>query len=86
MDPILIYSPAKTGRVRYIFRLVFEDILKVPYELTDDQEEFLNTDRPRFIYGDKAFSNELFFKSSGMLFKKGVEAVDLEPVEFEGMK
>ena len=86
MDPTLIYAPAITGRVRYIFRLVFEDILHVPYELTSDQEEFLNADRPRFIYGDKAFSNDLFFKSSGMLFKKGVEPVDLEPIEFEGTK
>ncbi len=86
MDPILIYTPAKTGRVRYVFRLVFEDILKVPYELTNDQEEFLKADQPRFIYGDKAFSDELFFKSSGMLFKKGVESIDPEPVEFEGIK
>jgi len=86
MDPILIYTPVKTGRVRYIFRLVFEDILKAPHKLTTDLEEFLSSDLPKFMYGDEAHSDDLFFKSSGLLFTRGIESVDLEPFDFDGAK
>ena len=86
MDPILIYTPVKTGRVRYVFRLVFEDILKVPHKLTADLEEFLSSDLPKFMYGDEAHSDDLFFKSSGLLFTRGIERVELEPFDFDGAK
>ena len=86
MDSILIYTPAKTGRIRYVFRLVFEDILKVPYELTTDLEEFQSSDLPKFIYGDQAYSDDLFFKSSGLLFERGIEIVELEAFDFDGLK
>ena len=86
MDSILIYTPAKTGRIRYVFRLVFEDILKVPYELTTDLEEFQSSDLPKFIYGEQAYSDDLFFKSSGLLFERGIEIVDLEAFDFDGLK
>lgn len=86
MDPILIYSPVKTGRVRYVFRLVFEDILKVPHKLTADLEEFQSSDLPKFSYGEEAHSDDLFFKSSGLLFTRGIEHVELEPFEFDGSK
>jgi len=86
MDPILIYTPVKTGRVRYVFRLVFEDILKVPHKLTTDLEEFLSSDLPKFMYGDEAHSDDLFFKSAGLLFTRGIERVELEPFDFDGAK
>lgn len=86
MDPILIYTPFKTGRVRYVFRLVFDDILKVPHKLTTDLEEFLSSDLPKFIYGSEAHSDDLFFKSSGLLFTRGIESIDLETFDFDGSK
>ena len=86
MDPVLIYTPVKTGRVRYVFRLVFKEVLKVPHKLTTDLEEFLSSDLPKFMYGNEAHSDDLFFKSSGLLFSRGIEIVDLEPFDFDGSK
>lgn len=86
MDPILIYTHAKTGRVRYVFRLIFDDILKIPHRLTTNLEEFLSSDLPKFMYSEAAHSDDLFFKSSGLLFKRGIELIDLEPFDFDGAK
>jgi hypothetical protein len=86
MDPILIYTSKKTGRVRYVFRMVFEDILKFNHKLTTDLEEFLSSDLPKFMYCDEAHSDDLFFKSSGLLFTRGIELINLEPFDFDGSK
>ena len=38
------------------------------------------------MYGDEAHSDDLFFKSSGLLFTRGIERVELEPFDFDGAK
>ncbi len=86
MDSILIYSPVKTSRIRYVFRLVFDDILKIPFRLTSHKKEFRASELPKFIYDKEAFTDSLFFKASGLLNTKGVETVDLDPFDFDGIK
>lgn len=86
MNPLLIYVSKKTNRLHYTFRVVFKDLLKADYRIITDLDEFQSSDLPKFIYGEKAFSDDLFFKSSGLLFKRGVESLNLETIEFEGLK
>lgn len=85
MDKLLIYSPKRTSRVRYVFRLVFHDLLKVEYHITTDLDEFHSSDLPKLIYSEKAFSDDIFFKSSGLLFERGVDNIDIEPIEHKGL-
>jgi len=40
---------------------------------------------PKFIYGEKAFSDDLFFNSSGLLFDRGVDNIELEPFDHNGI-
>lgn len=84
MDPILVYIRRKTNRIRYTFKLVFSDILKYPYRITTDQEEFHSSDLPKFIYGDEAISDDLFFRSAGLLFERGINNPELNPFEHNG--
>ena len=84
MDKLLIYSPKRTSRVRYTFRLVFHDLLMIPYHITTDLDEFRSSDLPRLIYSDKITSDDLFIQSHGLLFERGVDNLDIETVDFEG--
>lgn len=47
---------------------------------------FITADRPKFVYAEKSVSEDLFFKSSGLLFEKGVDIIHLESLIFEGEK
>lgn len=85
MDKLLIYSPKRSSRVRYTFRLVFHDLLRINYHITTDIDEFQSSDLPKFIYGEKAFSDNLFFRSSGLLFQRGVENIEIRSVEYKGV-
>lgn len=86
MDEILIYSPKITSRVSYVFRLVFIELLRKKPVFTSNVDEFQSSDLPKIIYGDKPISDDIFFNSSGLLFEKGVNDVDLEPFDYEGMR
>ena len=84
MEELLIYVPKKPARLRYVFRLVFKDLLRIPYHLTTSLEEFESAEQPKMIYGEVAQGDAVYFRSSGLLFKRGVDSLDLEPLEYEG--
>lgn len=86
MEDLLVFVPKKTGRVRYVFRLVFNELLKIKYTLTSDLDGFLSADAAKLVYADKAYSDDIFFKSSGLLFVRGIENIDVEHIDFEGGK
>jgi len=85
MEKLLIYVSKKTSRIRYTFKLVFEEILLTDYELTTDLDAFLSADAPKMQYSQKPFSDDLYFQSTGFLLKRGIESQELDPLEFEGV-
>lgn len=84
MDQLLVFVPKKTNRVRFVFRLVFKDLLKIKCTLISDLDEFLSADSAKIVYADKPYSDDIFFRSSGLLFKKGVENIDTDFMNYEG--
>ena len=86
MNEILIYIPKITNRVRYVFRLVFKELLKVQYELTNDLDSFQSADKPKMMYGWKAHTDDIFFKASGLLFERGVHSLEYNAFEYKGNK
>ncbi|MBC8319335.1 MAG: polysaccharide deacetylase family protein [Bacteroidetes bacterium] len=86
MEGLLVFVPKMTSRIRYVFRLVFKDLLKVTYTLTTNLDEFLSADAAKIVYADKAYSDDIFFKSSGLLFQRGIENIKVENINFEGNK
>ena len=82
---MLIYTEKITNRVTYIFRVIFEDILKIHYEITSSREEFLASDDIKFSYGKNPVSDELFFASADILFERGIRHIDLTFTEHENL-
>ncbi len=85
MENLLIYVSKKTARVRYTFKLVFTDILLMDYTLTSDLDAFLSADSPKMQYSAKPYSDDLFFQASGLLLERGVDSMELNPFEYEGI-
>ena len=86
MESLLIFVPKKASRVRYVFRLVFKELLRIPFELTSDLDAFQSADAPKLVYAEKPWSDDLFFKSAGLLFQRGVDNVELKAFDYEGLK
>ena len=86
MNELLIYVPKLTNRVRYVFRLVFNDLLKVAYRLTNNLDEFQSADQPKIMYGLKAHTDDLFFESWGLLFERGVRNLEYNPLVYKDEK
>ncbi len=84
MDKLLVFVPKKTSRVRYVFRLVFKELLKVDCTLSSDLDEFLSADSAKLVYADKPYSDDIFFRSSGLLFERGVDSIETDYIEYEG--
>jgi len=84
MEELLVFVPKKTSRIRYVFRLVFQELLKVKCTLTSNLDEFLSADAAKIVYADKPYSDDIFFKSSGLLFQKGIENIDVDHIDYEG--
>jgi len=84
MEDLLVFVPKKTNRIRFVFRLVFKDLLKVKCTLTSNLDEFLSADVAKLVYADKAYSDDIFIKSSGLLFQKGIENINVENIDYEG--
>ncbi len=85
MDKLLIYVPKLTQRIRYTFKLVFSDLLLMNYDLTTDLDYFLSADRPKMQYAGKPYSDDIFFKSHGLLLKRGIEVIPVDVVEYQGI-
>ena len=86
MNEILIYVPKLTNRVRYVFRLVFNDLLKISSRLTNDLDAFQSADQPKMMYGMKAHTDDLFFQSWGLLFERGVHSLEYNPLFYNDDK
>ncbi len=86
MQDVLIYSIKTSTRLRFVMRLVFGELLRVNPVFTTDVDELRSSDLPKLIYGDEAISDDIFFKSNGLLFEKDIRSLDFEPFEFDGIK
>ena len=85
MEGLLVFVPKETGRVKFVFRLVFKELLKIKCTLTSNLDEFLSADSAKIVYADKPYSDDIFFKSTDLLFQRGIENIDLDYVEYEGL-
>ncbi len=83
---LLIYSSSITLRLKYIFDLIFHDLLGAKYSITTDKEEFISYDGPKFSYSDEPFGKELFFYATHLLFEKGIHDQNLAVFDWNNTK
>jgi hypothetical protein len=79
---LIIFSTVLTPRIKYIFSFLFKDILKVEVEFTGNSQYFIQSTLPKISYGEQPLADELFFKSTPLLFANKVEEALLKPITF----
>ena len=75
---ILIHVPQITSRVKYTCHFLFEELMRMPYTLTANKEEFLNSPLPKFAYGNEPVRDTLFFKACPLLFESDIYKQKIE--------
>lgn len=69
---LLIYTHKITPRNKYIFNLIFKNILGIDFKLTIDAGYFKKHEGPKLSYSNAPLDDELFFTSRGLLFETGI--------------
>ena len=81
---LLIYVEKINPRIRYSFKMIFKNILKLKeYRLTTSSVDFINYDGPKFSYGEKPLLEELFFKANGLLTQRGIHEQKIAIIEYK---
>jgi len=83
---LLIYTHSITHRNKYIFNLIFRDVLGINFSLTSNIEEFKNHPDAKLSYTNNPIDNELFFISRNLLFESGITEQNISVFEFHSNK
>lgn len=69
---ICVYSPQKNNRLIYVLDVIFQDVLKVNYEFTSDENIFLKSENPKICYGKKIDPNAVYIPAKNLLFENQI--------------
>lgn len=76
---ITVFSTHITNRLRYIFELIFEDLLGVPVSFTDKKDVFEKEPGVKLNYSVQIFNcGQLDLRPHSILFDRGLTYYDLE--------
>ena len=80
---MLVLVPKVTGRVMYVFDLMFKRLLGLDFEFTTDAEQFKAFDGPKLHYGHQRVGDEPFVKAVDLLFERHIHEQSFRIVDFE---
>lgn len=83
---LLIYTHKITHRNKYIFNLIFKDMIGIDFTLTTDVEEFKRYDGAKLSYTHNPIADELFFISRHLLFETGINEQNISVFEYDTHK
>lgn len=83
---LLIYTHKITHRNKYIFNLIFKDILGADFLLTADVEEFRQYPGARMSYTTNPVADEIHFTSRHLLFESGITEQNVPTFDHGGTK
>lgn len=72
MTHLLIYTDKDSSRLRYVFDLLFTNLMGLTYELTHDKEFYKSSTLPKLAYAKERVSDALFFQSVNLLFENNI--------------
>jgi hypothetical protein len=78
---LTVYVHNITPRLKYIFHILFCDVLGIKYILTENRDKFITEKLPKFNYSDLPFENELFIRSNSLLFENIINPHILESIK-----
>ena len=82
---ILVYTHKVTPRIRYIFKHILTRTLLIPVGFTTTVAEFVAHNGPKFSYTKTPLGKEFFIKSNDLLFEQGVNDLDINIQNWEGV-
>lgn len=81
---LLIWISTETNRTRYIFQLVFKDLLGIDYRVTTNADEFKRSEEARLSYGKNLVDETVpHIQSADLLFMRGIDSLDFETSRFD---
>ncbi len=83
---LLVYTHKITHRNKYIFNLMFKDILGIDFSLTTDAEELKRYEGAKLSYTYNPVADELFFISRNLLFETGINEQNISVFDFNNNK
>ena len=82
---ILVFVHKRSLRSDYVFRQIFNRILRVSYRITTQLEEFVAYNGPKLSYTESRLGNEFHIRSTGLLYEKGIISQNIRPGEWRGL-
>lgn len=82
---LLIYTHKITPRLKYIFKQIFRGFLDIEIGFTTAVDEFVAHDGNKLSYTNNPLGSELFFQSNNILFDQGVNDVEINVTENDGV-
>lgn len=82
---LLLYVAQLSPRVRYISRLLFQDLLGLELRYTTDKEEYLQSTLPKVNYSREALQSGIFLQSVSLLFETDISEQDINSGHFKGV-
>lgn len=82
---LLIYCPVFNFRVHYTFNLVFKNFFGLNYILTNDKEEYIQSQQPKINYSNLDLDG-ITIRPYGLLSEKGIKPHVINCFEWEGVK
>jgi len=79
---LLIYTPKITNRCKYIFHLVFKDILGIDFEVVSNEDYFKSYVFEKLSYAPRAIGDELFVQSNKLLHETGISEQNIQVFEW----
>ena len=79
---LIIFSSVLTPRIKYIFNFIFKEILKAEIEFTGNSQYFLQSKYVKISYGEQPLGDEIFFKSTAILFSNKVNELNIKTIPF----
>ena len=74
---LLIFTPASSPRIEYVFELVFKNELAIDYCLTTDINKFVNWKHEKINYSTSRNGDEFFIKASSLLNEDFIEKKEI---------
>lgn len=82
---ILIYTPVVKPRIRYIFKHFFGSRMGEELSFTSDLSVFIAHSGAKMSYGNAPLGNEFFIAAHGLLTEQGINALELEIFDWDGL-
>jgi hypothetical protein len=82
---LLFYTSTLSPRIKYITRLIFQDLLGLSVRYTQDKEEYLQSTLPKINYSRDPLQSGIFLQAVNLLFETDISEQEVKSGNFENI-